>query len=415
MRKNKSAFEKVIRQLAEPNATMSFSAAALISGYSQVQIRKRLKEFLIFGESTFIHKNKGKKPSTTVPLNVRRKIIATYKEKFIGYNFTFFSKMLRELYNIDYSDKTIYNILTKAKIKSPENRTEKKEEEIHRPRPRRKHEGELVQIDATPYQWFSWCNDSTYYSLHGSIDDATGKVTALYMCENECLYGYAELIRRTFYNYPNGGHPSAIYSDRAAIFCVSPRHKENLTIAEQLTGIHEKRTQWQRMMEELNVKQILAWSPQAKGRVERMWKTIQGRLPWYFKEKKINTIEEANQFLLEYVKIFNEEFSVEPKEKIPVWHKTGLNPDYVLCARYERTLRYNEFFSFEGYRWRLKNARFRKCKFELCVNEHGLKAYKDGNFYEVELADDFYGETTTKVLEAIIFKYYLKDMKEIAA
>lgn len=415
MRKNKSAFETVIRQLAEPDATMSISAAALICGYSQVQVRKRLKEFLIFGESIFIHKNKGKKPATTVPLNIRRKIIAIYKERFIGYNFTFFAKILRELYNIDYSDKTIYNILTKAKIKSPENRREKREEDIHRPRARREHEGELLQIDATPFKWFAWNGDNKYYALHGAIDDATGKITALYLCENECLFGYAELVRRTFFNYPNGGHPAAVYSDRSAIFCVTPKQRERLTIAEQLSGLHEKKTQWQRMMDELHVQQILAWSPQAKGRVERMWKTIQGRLPWYFMNEKISSLEDANKFLLDYVDIFNNEFSIAAKSNIPVWHKTGLDPDYVLCARYERTLRQNEFFSFEGYKWRIKSTKLRRCKFELCVNENGLKAYVNGKFYDVELAEDFYGDTTTHVLEAIIYKYYLKDMKEIAA
>lgn len=414
MRKNKSALISVIKQLTAPGCTMSIASAALVCGYSQVQVRKVLRNYRIYGDSAFIHRNSGRKPSTSIPLNVRRKIVSLYKEKFEGYNFTFFAKMLRELYEIFCSDKTVYNILSNAGIKSPENRKEKKEI-VHRTRPRRAHEGELLQIDATPYQWFLWCGDDKYYSLHGSIDDATGKITALYACENECLFGYAELVRRTFFNYPNGGHPSAIYSDRAAIFCVSPKDKENMTIQDQLKGLHEKKTQWQRMMDELHVQQILAWSPQAKGRVERMWKTIQGRLPWYLEHYGIKTLDKLNEFLLEYVKIFNDEFSVEPAEKFPVWHKTGLDPDYVLCARYERTLRQNEFFSFEGYRWKIKNVRMRKCKFELCVNEHGIKAFKDGNFYDVELADDFYGETTTQVLEAIIYKYYLKDMKEMAA
>lgn len=413
MRKNKSALISVIKRLAEPTNRMSVSSASLICGYSQTQIRKVLKNFLVFGDSVFIHRNSGRKPITTVSANDRKKIVSLYKKRFDGYNFTFFAKMLREIYEIFHSDKTIYNILTESGIESPECRRKTKEEKAHRIRPRRAHEGEMLQIDATPYQWFKWANDTRYYSLHGSIDDATGKITALYMCENECLFGYAELVRRTFYNF-DGGHPAAIYSDRAAIFCVTPRNKNDLTIQEQLAGLHEKRTQWQRMMDELGVEQILAWSPQAKGRVERMWKTIQGRLPWYFEHKNIQSLEEANRFLLDYVNIFNNEFAVEPAEKMKVWHKTGLDPDYVLCARYERTVHNSEYFSFEGYRWRIIGAHFRKTKFELCVNEHGIKAWKDGQFYDVELIDDFY-DAKTQVLENIIYKYLLKDMKEIAA
>lgn len=413
MLKNKQGLIDSIHRLSLGEITVR--AAALISGYSQTHVRAMLRKYKARGDSVFIDGHIGQRSVRATPLNIRRKVIALYKEKFTGYNFRFFCKMLNELYEIKLAYTTVYELLTDAGVVSPENRRLHKPQEIHRPRARRVHEGELLQIDATPYQWFLFNGDNKYYSIHGAIDDATGKITALYMCDNECLYGYTELIRRTFYNYPGGGHPAAIYSDRAAIFCCSPRDKDKLTVSEQLKGLHEKRTQWQRMLSEVHIEQILAWSPQAKGRVERMWRTVQGRLPWYFKERNITTVQEANQFLLEYVDIFNREFAVEPASPVAVWHKTGLDPDYVLSARYDRTLRNGEFFSFEGYRWRIKSSHIRSHKFELCVNEHRIRAYVNGKFHDVEFVDDFVGETTTQVLENIIFKYFLKDMKEVAA
>lgn len=413
MRKDKTLLADTIRRL--DIGEISVSAAALISGYSQTHIRNILARWRVRGDSVYINGHKGLRPNNYIPLNTRRKITALYKERFTGYNFRFFCKCLNEIFDIKISYKSVYNILTENKIISPENKKIVKEEKIHRPRARRPHEGELLQIDATPYQWFKFAGDNTYYALHGAIDDATGKITALYMCDNECLYGYTELVRRTFYNFEGGaGHPAAIYSDRAAIFCYTPRDKDKLTVAEQLKGLHEKRTQWQRMMSEVGVEQVLAWSPQAKGRVERMWKTIQGRLCWYLQDRGITTVEAANKFLLEYVDIFNREFAVQPASHIAVWHKTGLDPEYVLSARYDRTLRSGEFFSFEGYRWRVK-SHIRSHKFELCVNEQGIKAYHNGKFYDVEFVDQFCGETVTSVLENIIYKYFLKDMKETAA
>ncbi|MCQ2587958.1 MAG: ISNCY family transposase [Treponema sp.] len=389
---------------------LSVRLASKICGYSQVHIRNMIKKYKIFGDAVFIHHNTGKKPATTIPANTRKKIVSIYRERFDGYNFTFFSEMLKELYNINFSDRTVYNILSEAGIKSPENRKEKKKE-IHRIRPRRQCEGELLQIDATPYQWFKWSGDTTYYALHGSIDDATGKLTALYMCENECLYGYAELIRRTFYDF-KGGHPEAVYSDRAAIFCKT--QKKDLTIEEQLRGLKEPKTQWQRMLNELNVKQILAWSPQAKGRCERMWRTIQGRLPWYFEHYKIKTMQDANIFLLEYINIFNRNFAVEPASPIKVWHKTYKNPDYVLCSRISRRTTYAGYFSFEGYKWEMIAPKKAHLEIELCISDRGIQAYYNGKFYNVRLLDDDFVGTKTQVLDNIIFKYLKRDMKEVA-
>lgn len=98
----------------------------------------------------------------------------------------------------------------------------RKKIKAHRPRLRRENEGDLIQIDGTPFEWFYKSGDNKKYSMHGAIDDATGKITGLYITENECLYGYLEILRQTIQNH---GIPREIYSDRAAIFCVTPKNK----------------------------------------------------------------------------------------------------------------------------------------------------------------------------------------------
>ena len=105
-------------------------------------------------------------------------------------NFTHFQELLQENENISISYTSVYRILTSAGIKSKKKHKERK---IHRRRKRKEFEGDLVQADGTPFDWFQ---DGHMYSLHGFIDDATSKVLGLYMCEHECLLGYLEATRQ---------------------------------------------------------------------------------------------------------------------------------------------------------------------------------------------------------------------------
>ena len=391
---------------------LSVSLASKICGYTAQHIRVMTEKYKIRGDSVFIHGNKGRSPALKTAAAMRKKIVETYHKEYEGLNFAFFADCLREFKGISISNKTVYNILTQEGISSPEKKNVTKEEKMHRPRMRRAHEGELLQIDATPYDWFG---DGHRYSLHGSIDDATGKLTGLYMCVNECLYGYLELIRQTFFKH-GGGHPAAIYSDRSAIFCKTKQGSKELTVAEQLAGLHESHTQWQRVLSELGVTQILAWSPQAKGRIERVWRTLQGQLPTYFKEYGIKDINTANVWLNStFLDIFNKKFSVPPADSTPVWHKTYKDPDYILCARYPRKTSSAGIFSFEGYKWLLDKPRAANISFDLCVSEKGIRAYKDGEWYGVKLLEDIQeveGEHTPYVLKEIIYKYMYKDGKK---
>ena len=110
-------------------------------------------------------------------------------------NFTHFKELLEERENIKISYTSLYKILTEYGIKSKKKHRDRK---IHRQRKRKEHEGDLVQADGTPFDWFQ---DGHKYSIHGFIDDATGKVLGAYMCEHECLLGYLETLRQMLKNY----------------------------------------------------------------------------------------------------------------------------------------------------------------------------------------------------------------------
>ena len=135
----------------------------------------------------------------------------------------------------------------------------------------------MLQVDGTPFDWFG---DGQKYSLHGFIDDATGKITGLYMCKNECLLGYLEVLRQTLENY---GIPISLYPDKYSVFFPPKKVDDHITIEEQLNGREKGITQFGRIVEELGIEMFAASSPQAKGRIERLWETLQSRLVTEFR------------------------------------------------------------------------------------------------------------------------------------
>ena len=185
----------------------------------------------------------------------------------------------------------------------------------------------LVQIDASPHPWIIG-GDS--FSLHGAIDDATGKVIALFFTQNECLEGYFEIMEQIIKHH---GIPISIYCDRHTIF-VSPNDGK-LTIEEQLEGKQVSLTQFGRAMEELGVTIINAKTPQGKGQIERLWETLQSRLPVEFKIRGIDTMEAANAFLTEFMERFNEKFAVLPENPQSAFRQPnpGMDLDTILCIK----------------------------------------------------------------------------------
>lgn len=219
-------------------------------------------------------------------------------------NFTHFQELLEERENIQISYTSLYKILTEYGIKSKKKHKDRK---THRQRKRKSHEGDLVQADGTPFDWFK---DGNMYSIHGFIDDATGKVLGAYMCEHECLLGYLEVLRQMLKDY---GIPKCLYPDKFSVFF--PAKGQKLTIEEQLQGKEKPTTQFKRIIDVLGIDMFPASTSQAKGRIERLWNTFQDRLITEFKLANVKTIGDANIFFKNYIKKYNKKFSIKATNK----------------------------------------------------------------------------------------------------
>ena len=326
----------VIKSLIEDKMT-SRDAAEVLS-LSERQIKRLKAGVKKDGEVFVIHKNRGRKPKHTIPGKIREEIVFLVRNKYKGVNYTHLAELLREEEGITVSQSSVSRILKAKGIKSPRKH---KPPKPHRTRERKPQEGLLLQMDASPYEWLPGIK----CSLHGAIDDARGNITGLYFCEHECLNGYYEVKRQTILEY---GIPISIYVDRHTIFKAPSNAR--LTIYDELEGKTFAYTQFSRAMQELSVGMIYAYSPQAKGRIERLWGTLQDRLALELRLAGIKSLGEANAFLPGFIKRFNAHFAVVPREPQSAYRPLGedINLDYILCRKETRKACPGSIFSFGG-------------------------------------------------------------------
>lgn len=402
------------------NGQLSNRKAADACGYSEARFCELRRLYKQEGDRLFIHGHCGKPAYNRIPQYIRQFVYDKYIEESglnaYDLNFKYFAEILRDEYNQSVSNRTVYNVLKSYGLVSPEAHKQAKKE-THRIRFRKECEGEMLQLDATPYQWNLWNGDSTYYAAHASIDDATSKITGMYMCENECRYGYIECRRQTIQNF---GVEIADYTDRAALFSGK---KLVVEVDDQLIGLDRKQLDWRRMNSELDVRQILANSPQAKGKIERAWQTIQSHLPRMFRKYHADTLEKMNMVIQEqFVPYYNKHFAKKPKKNTAVFRnfysRNGLSLDNILCVKEPHRVMTNGCIKTNGLEFRIVGFAHRCVTGDLCINEHGLWWLYENKRYELELCHDRYGqefqECTPQVLQTIIKKYMFENCKASA-
>jgi len=368
---------RVIDQVIAKSITVREAAGLL--NLSERQVLRLKKGVMEQGASFIIHKNRGRKPSHAIPDTIKDEIVKfKQSDTYKGANFTHFKELLEKYEKISVSYPSIYRILSEAGIISPK---KKRKGSTHHRRKRKAREGLLIQIDASPHTWF----DETITSLHGAIDDATGKICALHLEKNECLLGYFKMAEQML---TRNGIPVSVYSDRHTIF-KSPKAKD-VSIEQQLKGKQINLTQFGTAMEELGINVLFAGSPQAKGRIERLWETLQSRLPIEFKIHKITTFKEANDFLIGYVDKFNYQFAIEPQIAETAFRSLdkGVNLSTILCIREQRVVSEGSGFSYCGQYYQLikdgKNASLPKKTKIIVLDRHkeSIKAMYNGVIYE---------------------------------
>ena len=288
----------VVSCMLEGKMTVKEGAERLgISERQTKRLKKRGKEN---GVTSMLHRNCGRQPKHTLPPEKKQEILEIKsRPSYENVNFTHFKELLEREEGITISYFALRKLLLESGIKSSKSKRKRK---IKHPRRQRKeHAGEMLQIDGSYHQWFK--GDKEYYTIHGSIDDATGKITGLYMCKNECMEGYMQIMRQTIKTH---GVPRSLYADGLSIFFST----KEPTLEEQLSGKTANKTQFANMMNSLGTHMIHARSSQAKGRIERIWGTLQGRIETEFAIRDITTQEEANAFFPELMKMLNAKFSV---------------------------------------------------------------------------------------------------------
>ena len=359
---------------------ISREKAAEAMELSTRQVTRLSKRMEAEGEKALIHKNTGRKPFHAITTAQKEKILEIRRNEVQkNCNITHFQEILERKYKIKISYSPLYEILNEAGIKSPKKH---KKTVKHRRRKRKASAGELLQIDATPYDWFG---TGEAYALHGAIDDATGELTGLYIEENECLNGYFEVMKHTVSEF---GVPLSMYSDKHTIF------RSPLTVKKEEAGEEANLTQFGRALDELGINIIHAHSPQAKGKIERAWETLQSRLPVELQLAGITTMEEANKWLAEeYIPMFNGRFGVKAESEpifVPLTQDVDL--DTIFCVKEERKTDNAGSFSFNRRLFKVLDEGYplipAKATIEVLVSvKNAIKVRYKGRVYDTVLQE----------------------------
>lgn len=322
------------------SGSMSCAEAASSLGLTARQVRRLRVKYATEGAKGFIHGNRGRKPSHAVSEELRSQVIRLYEEKYSDSNFTHCSELLAEREGIVLSASSVARILKLEGHKSK--RGHKRRPRRHRSRERRTQSGMLWQTDATAYAWLGEAAGS--FALHAAIDDATGVVVGAAFMPHECADGYVRAICEGIERY---GVPLGLYSDRHAIFR-SP--KERPTLEQELDGEQVSLSNFGKALAELHIEHIMASTPQAKGRIERLWETLQDRLPVEFRLLRVSRIEDANKVLPDLIARHNEKYSVPPAETVTAY--APLDPkirlDHVFALRDIRKVSSGGSISYKG-------------------------------------------------------------------
>jgi transposase len=335
LRRSEQRRVHVLMQLA--GGVVSAGQAAELLSLSERQVRRLAAALGSDGPAGLIHGNRGRRPSNAVSAVITARVIELATTTYRGFNQQHLTEMLAEHEGIDLSRSSVRRILSSAGVPAVRRRRPPR----HRSRrDRYPRAGLLLQLDASRHDWLE--ERGPRLSLVGAIDDATGLVPWACFREQEDAHGYFLLMRQVVRRH---GIPVAIYSDQHSIFRTT---KTALPIEEQLEGDECRPTQFGRLLKELGVTLILARSPQAKGRIERLWGTFQDRLTSELRLAGAATRGDAEEVLSRYLVRHNRRFTVAAADPALGWlpWPATLRPEEVFCFKYRRVVAHDNTVSF---------------------------------------------------------------------
>ncbi len=304
------------------DGTISLKDAAVYMGVCYRQA-KRLKRKAEDGAAGLVHGNRGRAPSNKLSTDLRVEILGLSQDGYADFNDSHFTEELRKR-GIGVSRESVRALRRGAGIPPKRKRRPRKH---HKCRPRKTSEGLMALWDGSPHRWFG--SDVDPCCLMASIDDATGGILAMFFCDVECSWAYLKLLREMVSRH---GVPCSVYQDKHTAL---KRNDDYWSLEEELAGRQEP-TQVGLALEALGIEAIFANSPQAKGRVENLFKTLQDRLVAQMAFRGIKDIATANAYLVnEYIDEFNAKFA-KPAEAEHRWRRlrSGVDLDRICSFRY---------------------------------------------------------------------------------
>lgn len=302
-------------------AQITLKQAAREMNLSYPQTKRLWSRYKDGGPKGLISKKRGVKSNRAVPDEDRKKIVRIISENYQDCKPLFISEKLEQHHNIKYSSEFIRQLMVEYRMWFPKANKAK----IHPRRSRRASEGELLQGDASDHDWLEGRGPRCH--LHLFVDDATSKMAGGWFDLEETTEGYYKALKPIL---EQKGRPVNIYTDKRGTFVVNQGSKNG-------------ETQFARAMKELGIGMIIAHSPQAKGRIERAFGTLQERLVWEMRIQRISTIEEANNFLPKFFKKYNSKYAKQPSNPIDAYRplNQGSALKYILSKKEERKVSKN--------------------------------------------------------------------------
>lgn len=324
----------MVRAAEQGRVTNREAAAGL--GLSVRQFRRLRKKVREGDEASLVHGNRGRPSARRLREGVRERVVSLLTGS-VKLNDHHIADLLGDEGG-GVSAASVRRI--RQELRLPPKRRRRPPQHRGR-RARKPRRGELVLIDGSPFRWFD--AEGPPWTLLGAIDDATSEILSLTLRPSEDLHGYVTLLAGVLVAH---GVPACLYGDRSGVLVRNDKH---WTLAEELEG-RQRPTQFGRMLAELAVGFIPARSPQAKGRIERLWATLQDRLAAELRLRGITTPEAALAYLPGFIAAHNQRLAVPPAESASAFRAAPRDLDRILACRYPRVVARDNTVRIPG-RW----------------------------------------------------------------
>jgi transposase len=338
--------------------TLTCARAAELLALSPRHIKRLKSRYRQGSAAALAHVSRGRPSHRRLPDRISQAVLRLARWKYAGFNDHHLHDKLIEQQGFSLSRETLRRLLRAAGIGSPR----KRRPPAHRQRRLRAARlGELVQLDGSPHDWLQ--GRGPQLTALGMQDDATGKILAAQFFLSETAEGYFHLLQSLLRRF---GVPVAFYGDRSGIFT---RHDDHWSLEEQLAGRRQP-TQWGRALDQLGITFIAAQTPQAKGRIERLWGVLQDRLTSELRLAQAGDIASANAVLRRFVADYNRRFARTPREAQPAWRPVPESLERICCFTHERIVSNDNVVQWDGRRLQIhpqpRRYSFAGAKVQIC-------------------------------------------------